>query len=560
MTLGLESVGFELVLANELSPMAGETFAYNLLGKNGENLRKLADKGEQAQKTFWLNSKYNRNELGLRLRENPRLPPAPGEGYNDLDDKDVSLLRGGLLIGDIIALNNYLKKDNQILLEYIRRGFNTTSGVKPGVDLVSGGPPCQSFSLAGLRQHDNERNRLPWEFANFVELVQPRMVVLENVSGILHAFKVNGEKHYAWYEVAKAFVSKGYVPLCLHVNAKYVGAAQNRPRFIMFAMKESVFETFLAHELAQGPNASVDMLKKSRVFYKEVQANPDLAITESHFVYFDVEKDLKLFRDTFLNVFVSHDKTKLHTVDDAIKDLSENLSESHTRTISLSPYVKGINSLLPDRELPTRAYNHEMRRHTLLVRQRFSLYQALSGLSIRARRQTITFLRTGDSRHLSNETINELLGGITVLGPNEAWMEIHNFKDLMAYLHPLKTKKQTQRALVANEPAPAALSIPDDACHYNPGELRSLTVREMARIQSFPDWFEFRSKATTGQQMRKFEVPQYTQVGNAVPPLLGKAIGQIVNHVLQAVDQQPEVYEDFHQLVIQQPSLEEVVN
>ncbi|KKM26106.1 hypothetical protein LCGC14_1588130 [marine sediment metagenome] len=52
-----------------------------------------------------------------------------------------------------------------------------------------------------------------------------------------------------------------------------------------------------------------------------------------------------------------------------------------------------------------------------------------------------------------------------------------------------------------------------------------LIVREMARIQSFPDQFEFRSKVTTGGQMRKFEVPQYTQVGNAVPPLLGQKLG-----------------------------------
>jgi len=74
-------------------------------------------------------------------------------------------------------------------------------------------------------------------------------------------------------------------------------------------------------------------------------------------------------------------------------------------------------------------------------------------------------------------------------------------------------------------PAPAALSIPDDACHYHDHELRTLTVREMARIQSFPDNFTFRSKTTTGGQMRKFEVPQYTQVGNAVPPLLGYQLG-----------------------------------
>jgi DNA (cytosine-5)-methyltransferase 1 len=54
----------------------------------------------------------------------------------------------------------------------------------------------------------------------------------------------------------------------------------------------------------------------------------------------------------------------------------------------------------------------------------------------------------------------------------------------------------------------------------------------MARIQSFPDNFVFRSKITTGGQMRKFEVPQYTQVGNAVPPLLGIALASVVAGLL----------------------------
>jgi DNA (cytosine-5)-methyltransferase 1 len=84
-----------------------------------------------------------------------------------------------------------------------------------------------------------------------------------------------------------------------------------------------------------------------------------------------------------------------------------------------------------------------------------------------------------------------------------------------------------------NSPAPAALSIPDDACHYHHDELRTFTVREMARIQSFPDSFVSRSKITTGGQMRRFEVPQYTQVGNAVPPLLGRALGLSIKSLLK---------------------------
>ncbi len=73
------------------------------------------------------------------------------------------------------------------------------------------------------------------------------------------------------------------------------------------------------------------------------------------------------------------------------------------------------------------------------------------------------------------------------------------------------------------QPAPTLTTLPDDILHYS--DPRILTVREYARLQSFPDWFEFKGKYTTGGERRKVECPRYTQVGNAVPPLLAKAIG-----------------------------------
>lgn len=73
-------------------------------------------------------------------------------------------------------------------------------------------------------------------------------------------------------------------------------------------------------------------------------------------------------------------------------------------------------------------------------------------------------------------------------------------------------------------PAPTITTLPDDVVHYS--DPRILTVRESARLQSFPDWFEFRGKFTTGGNRRKQECPRYTQVGNAVPPLLARAIGK----------------------------------
>jgi len=59
-----------------------------------------------------------------------------------------------------------------------------------------------------------------------------------------------------------------------------------------------------------------------------------------------------------------------------------------------------------------------------------------------------------------------------------------------------------------------------------------LTVREMARLQSFPDTFQFKGKYTTGGDRRTKECPRYTQVGNAVPPLLAEALGTALRGVL----------------------------
>ena len=85
--------------------------------------------------------------------------------------------------------------------------------------------------------------------------------------------------------------------------------------------------------------------------------------------------------------------------------------------------------------------------------------------------------------------------------------------------------------LAPDEPAQTVTTLPDDLLHYS--EPRILTVRECARLQSFPDWFEFHGKYTTGGHRRKVECPRYTQVGNAVPPLVAEAWGVALHDLLK---------------------------
>lgn len=94
----------------------------------------------------------------------------------------------------------------------------------------------------------------------------------------------------------------------------------------------------------------------------------------------------------------------------------------------------------------------------------------------------------------------------------------------------LGLKKHAITVLSRNEPSPTVTTLPDDIIHYS--ESRILTARETARIQSFPDWFEFLGKYTTGGITRKVDCPRYTQIGNAVPPLVSEAIGMmLLEHV-----------------------------
>lgn len=114
-----------------------------------------------------------------------------------------------------------------------------------------------------------------------------------------------------------------------------------------------------------------------------------------------------------------------------------------------------------------------------------------------------------------NETVIERLDVILKNG---------NYKKAQPELERLglSTNKRNYNVLKPDEQSSTIMTIADDYIHYN--SPRALTVREMARLQSFDDSFVFQGKRSTGGNNRKTEVPQYTLVGNAVPPLLARAV------------------------------------
>ena len=90
----------------------------------------------------------------------------------------------------------------------------------------------------------------------------------------------------------------------------------------------------------------------------------------------------------------------------------------------------------------------------------------------------------------------------------------------------LDSQKRNYVVLKPEGQSPTVCTMPDDFIHY--AAFRPTTVREMARLQSFDDSFVFQGKRQTGGNNRQKEIPQYTLVGNAVPPLMAKAIANVI--------------------------------
>lgn len=94
----------------------------------------------------------------------------------------------------------------------------------------------------------------------------------------------------------------------------------------------------------------------------------------------------------------------------------------------------------------------------------------------------------------------------------------------------LDSQKRNYVVLNPTGQSPTVCTMPDDFIHY--AAYRPMTVREMARLQSFDDTFVFQGKRQTGGNNRQKEIPQYTLVGNAVPPLMARAIANtILKHI-----------------------------
>ncbi len=354
------------------------------------------------------------------------------------------------------------------------------------IDAIFGGPPCQGFSRAGKRNIDDPRNLLFKEYLRVINQVHPKYVVMENVEGFndtkFHGFiGVTGNVYKDGTTAPEILINEfsliGYNVLQPQVlDASDFGVPQRRRRAIFIAYMQN-------ENVPTYPNPTV--LNNNKVTVED-------AISD-------------LIRDN-----------KIRPYQETEYQVQSKLGRTPDITRKPIPCMKNV-------------CNNEVSNHQKLIVERFSLFhEGEDGNAVRRRilSQGIDLSR---KPHLLADCSRKLKIDQNIL--YDRFLKA-NISDEM--IEKLITKKTIRTRLCRNKPSLTVVTLPDD--YISPFENRVFSVREMARLQSFDDSFEFLSKRTTGGARRKFEVPQYTQVGNAVPPLLAKAIAKQIIKALKGED------------------------
>ncbi len=350
------------------------------------------------------------------------------------------------------------------------------------LDLIVGGPPCPTFSTLGRSKissltdttpETDDRNDLYEEFLRFVSLYEPKVFVMENVPGIVSAENDQGEQ--VEEIISDEMESLGYSVTVSVVDAAKYGVPQHRKRAF-----------FIGNRIDS--------------------ENPDLTAWKTHREPVrNKEKNMKLLRETW----DSHTRTQLTMAEFGAKVGSDSAPTGPES--QKDPYITVADAILdlppvsPDGDMPpTKA--------TAYTLPPLTEYQQWARDTTQNDEECTLHNHESRGHNLYDLSLYKLLG------EGVGW----NIGKVDQTLQPYRTdifgdkyKKQNPR-----EPASTILAhlAKDGHMFIHPREARSITVREAARLQSFKDSFVFPVSRTDAFRL----------VGNAVPPRLGKSIGQAI--------------------------------
>jgi len=388
--------------------------------------------------------------------------------------------------------------------------------------VLIGGPPCQAYSLVGRSRVgginvEDHRVSLYKEYLRIIAAHQPSVFVMENVKGLLSA-KIGEQKifdnilsdlkepssifpnykslNYKIYSLVKGEIKTDSDYL---IKSEKYGVPQRRHRVILLGIREDIDiipGTLMSKESVNLNTIIGDLPKIRSGIYREF-----IGMDETY-----VKGKLKKKRNyrPLKDSYEAWEKL----VDRYYNDLSLLLPDNFRSNGALpttigSDYITGDSSIIKEHPLYNwyndekigGVINHQSRGHLTLDLKRY-LFSSLYT------RKFNKFPRMADYREFGEDLV-----------PDHDNAESGKFNDRF-------------RVQVPNEPATTVTShISKDGhyfIHYDPLQCRSLTVREAARIQTFPDNYFFCGSRTQ----------QFHQVGNAVPPYLAFQIAKVVHVIL----------------------------
>ena len=423
------------------------------------------------------------------------------------------------------ALNLELGKDNRTITQKITNALGDDECV------LIGGPPCQAYSLAGAARNSKNndydalkdpRNFLYKEYLKVIAQFQPAIFVMENVKGMLSA-KINGESIYenifgdlknpcksVKKRPANGRISHKYKIFSLQLGSDQTnsqnpkdfivymerfGIPQKRHRVILVGIREDLVNDVIDLKL-ENSRSSISVFDVISDLPKCRSGLSKLENTDSNWLN-TIKTDLK---ETVIALSSNEQKE----IADVAKVLSENLvlpewGQGNVFGLKRSGTIENreLRNWYHDRRLGRYICNHETRGHLTADLQRY-LFCSIWGKVTEGQTEN----RTPKSRDFPKH-----------LFPNHKNFESGKFADRF-------------RVQVWDLPATTiTCHISKDGHYYihpDPFQCRSFTVREAARIQTFPDNYFFLGNRTQ----------QYVQVGNAVPPLLASKIASLIYNAL----------------------------
>ncbi|MBQ2803026.1 MAG: DNA (cytosine-5-)-methyltransferase [Lachnospiraceae bacterium] len=375
-----------------------------------------------------------------------------------------------LIHGDINLVSSDMIKE--ILLK--RYGINS---VDETVDVVSGGAPCESFSMAGTRKAGDERDDLFGNIIRIARTVNAKMILFENVKGMFSKAK-NGVKGAIFNYICDTFEEESATPAYKLVSREQNTILLRACDYGVPQVRERLFLVSVRRDLAE--RVSFEYPKKE---YGPGRKYPYVTVE-------DALGDLP-------KVGMAEEET-------TYRGVSEYQSDNQRRFVSI---VRGTST---DTQMNTNPPKHLVEAG-LYHEHSISCHKAPG--HIKRKQQLLALIKERESMKSAYERLVEA-------------GEIDNYR----HLFPNTIYGSRNRRLLIDEPSFTVTShCLDEILHYRLN--RAITPREAARLQSFPDWYQFAGPYVQFHGDKTQD--KYEQIGDAIPPLLAYALAKQIVKALQ---------------------------